>query len=70
MVPLIIFKAPFRTIFGIFDVFWAMSSTNSFRLLKGLSKTATFIPLFLDKYSKVVTAPIERPQRAILLIVG
>ena len=62
MVDEMILRAPARIKEGIFEFFLHKSLIKSFKLLKGLSMTATLISLLIFKYLKAVTAPIDLPQ--------
>lgn len=59
----IIFKAPDKMNAGIFEFLLHKSNINYFKLLNGLSITATFISGFIFKYLKAVTAPMDRPHK-------
>lgn len=68
IVPLIIFNAPDKINMGILEFFLHKSSISDFKLLKGLSNMAHVINSDFLKYKRPVTAPIDRPQRAIFVI--
>lgn len=64
----IIFNAPAIMRLGILEFFRHKSYIRFFKLLKGESNTAAQIFADFLKYSKAVTAPIDRPQIATLVI--
>ena len=67
IVPDIILRAPVTIIAGIFEFFLQISVIRSFKLVKGLSNMATLRSVFLFKYLRAVTAPIDLPQMPIFV---
>lgn len=65
MVDEIIFNAPDKIKPGILEFFLHKSIINFYKLLNGLSIIATFIFVFIFRYLKVVTAPIDLPHNPI-----